>query len=146
MTYPIRREVTRVNNVDGTWCRAQLEIRLDREGRQVFAITGESGTIQTDEEVDKMGLESLKDYFAERNPDMTDEELTRHANMAASFGDTGGVETAGDNPCGEGLLVLDSCGCLHDEIREWFPEFRWLIPWHLNNMRKDENGERWLYG
>lgn len=25
----------------------------------------------------------------------------------------------------------DSFGCLHDEIKEFFPEFAYLIPWHL---------------
>ena len=30
-----------------------------------------------------------------------------------------------------GRRDVEACGCLHDEIREYFPELAGLIPWHL---------------
>lgn len=29
--------------------------------------------------------------------------------------------------------TIEACGCLHDDIKEWFPELAPLIPWHLTS-------------
>lgn len=49
------------------------------------------------------------------------------------------VKTRGE----ERVLVTEGCGCVHDEIAEVFPEFKTLIPWHLNTMRPTPTGEAW---
>jgi hypothetical protein len=142
--YPIRGEMLRVNDEDKTWCRVKVELRKNREGNLVLSITGEAGDVYSEEAVDEETKRSLVDYFAERNPDMTEEELSRHANEALSYGDAGGIEVVGDAPNG-GMLVLPSCGCLHDEIRKWFPEVAPYIKWHLNDMRQGPEGKSWVY-
>lgn len=44
----------------------------------------------------------------------------------------------------ERVLVTEGCGCVHDTIAECFPEFKSLIPWHLNTMRSSEDAKAWL--
>lgn len=31
------------------------------------------------------------------------------------------------------LYILESCGCLHEDIEKYFPEFKHLIKWHLTS-------------
>jgi hypothetical protein len=147
--YPICRELTRVN-ADGEWCRVEIEIRFPRhtDYQPVLSICGSYGHVCSEEVVDAYTLRSLEDYFSERNPDMTEEELKRHANEAASYGDTGGVEVVGDAPEGspvQGLLVVEGCGQVREEISKFFPEVVPYFRWHLNDMRKGPNGESWGY-
>lgn len=44
----------------------------------------------------------------------------------------------------ERVLITTSCGCIHDTLAECFPEFKPLIPWHLNTMREGPEGRSWV--
>jgi hypothetical protein len=44
----------------------------------------------------------------------------------------------------ERVLITTACGCIHETLHECFPEFRALIPWHLNTMRPSEDGKAWV--
>jgi len=49
-------------------------------------------------------------------------------NSHNSFAITGAVYS---HPTSENNRYCDTCGCIHEEIEKYFPEFKHLIKWHL---------------
>jgi len=122
------------------WCEARISL-TGSPGAERLSITGTAGTIQDRDDAESHNLDFWRSFFEE-----DDERL---ADMVRRFG-VSSVEEATqrvvdvDGPLhgqdvfkedSDRVYLVDSCGCIHDTLAEWFPEIAQYIKWHLNDMK-----------
>ena len=163
--FPVKREFCRSRG--GEFVCATVEIRQVTPGgrdhltrpadeRLVLSITGTAGYVVTRAQAKKEAKESNVAYFE-------DLDTNGIANYNSQWGtnfrspramaqyvlDTDG-EFAGldvHRETDKHVWITHSAGQIREEIAEWFPEIEWLLPYHLNDMKRGPNGEddRWYY-
>lgn len=120
------------------WVEARVEISNGR-----LSITGAEGAIVPARVARKMAREYWESLFKEDRAElgrMALEYGKRTARTAARFvvqsdGEYHGLdvhrEAAGK------VYLTESCGQITDTLRDWFPELRPAMPWHLNDLHAE---------
>jgi len=132
----MNRQITRTK--DGRYCTVNIKLENDR-----FSITGEEGCVVTNKYAREEALEYWRSFFEQmpherRNMNERCNTNFRTPLSAAKYvlrvdGKFHGLDAT---EMDDGTVrILESCGCIHDTLAEWFPEAKPLIPWHLNDMR-----------
>ncbi len=137
----MQRRITRTRGK--RYCTIEIELKPCQgleTGR--LSITGEEGRIVSVANAKKEAIQYWKSFFEENRGElhaMNDKCGTnfRSALSAAKYvlrvdGPFHGLD-ATDMHDGT-VRVLESCGCMHETLGEWFPEFAPLFAWHLNDM------------
>jgi hypothetical protein len=122
---------------DGQWAEMKVELK---DGR--LSITGSSGRVLTQAEAEAEALACWESYFEEQETrdEMalrvrrffeTAEEAARY--VVSVDGVLHGLDVHAEED-GK-VYILDSCGCIGEELLEWFPEARDHAKFHLNDMK-----------
>lgn len=120
------------------WCEANISIENGR-----LSVTGSCGVSMSTDKARSEARRYWSDFFREDKA-----ELGR---MVADYGATSirnavdivlrvdGAFHGLDVHKREGIRVYltEGCGCIHDTLREWFPELASLIPYHLNDLHAE---------
>jgi len=123
---------------DGRFC--QLEIKL-KDGR--LSICGTEGRIERRAAAKKQALEYWRNYFDEEPAAIQEMNKSCGTRFTSSTGAARYVvQTDGEfhgldvlRADGNEVLCAESGGQILEEIADWFPEARPLLPWHLNDMK-----------
>ena len=123
---------------DGRFC--QLEIKL-KDGR--LSICGTEGRIERRAAAKKQALEHWRSFFDDEPAaiqEMNERCGTRFTSSAGAAryvvqqdGEFHGLDVLRED--GNEVLCAESGGQIREEIADWFPEARPLLPWHLNDMK-----------
>jgi len=123
------------------WCELEIEL-CSRAGKGLeLSICGSYGQIETLEDAEDMAKESWLDFFdddtefgafVKRFPDVSTVE------DAAQFildtdGEFFGLDVYREN--GDRIYLMHGGGQCIEEIKQWFPEVKPYLQWHLNGMR-----------
>lgn len=135
------------------WC--EIEIEYDTE-RDRLSICGEEGSILTRNDAEGQAIQYWESFF-ECEPGSLGEMQQRFPDACLHTAEQGAafvVETDGSlhgvdvhKEDGDRIYISESCGQITGTIRDWFPEYADLLPWHLNDMRagcehQDARGQR----
>ena len=121
------------------WC--QIKIELSEVGR--LSITGAEGRVMHPRSAKAEARRYWESFFE----DMPEEIFNMNQKCGTRFtsakgaaryviqsdGDYHGLDVHEENP--GRVLVTESCGQIVDTLKEWFPEFAELLPFHLNDMK-----------
>jgi hypothetical protein len=143
-----------VRKDDDRWCRLEVKLSMTDDGKpDRLSITGSAGSLQKREDLAQQAIDYWR-YFFEENSDefgsivaRFPQDMARYMadysdpyEAAAMFvvdtdGEFHGLDVEGDEDENGDFLVLESCGQIRDELREWFPEVKPWLRWHLNDMK-----------
>lgn len=135
---------------DARWCRLDVELTMEDNQPLRLSISGAEGEIIGEESAEERAREYWRSFF-EESPEELGAMLTKYTDeMVDNIKEYGDVNLAAaqvvldvDGPlygldvdCQEGtdVFITESCGQIGESLREWFPEVRPWLKWHLNDM------------
>jgi hypothetical protein len=133
--------------VDSRWCEIEIEYDPGSDGEAPrLSICGSTGRVITAAQGKREALAYWESYFDDNKGEIIamGERFGKRLSSAKSAArfvvatdgayhglDVHAVITEGRT---ERLLITEACGQIRDELREWFPEFADLMPYHLSDM------------
>ena len=149
---------------DGRWCTIEVTVENGR-----LSVTGSEGAILTLAKAKREALAYWRSFFEDSPLEiaaMNERCGTRFTSPASAaryvLENDGelhgldvhrhGVDLAFEDGKVRGhqstVLIVDSCGQIQAVLRDWFPEYATLLPWHLNDMHAEcthqqARGETW---
>lgn len=143
----------KINDGNGTFTQIDVRLETTPSGKLRLTVTGSAGVVMIPKQARAEALNFWISFFEESPAEIQAMNARcgtrfRSACSAAKYviktdGEYHGLDLLGGEPYMqqtqtgtlEKLLVVHSCGCIHEELAEAFPEYKALIPWHLNDMR-----------
>lgn len=134
------KELNKPNDNGETWCEVSVELR-EVDGGDRFSICGTAGYILTEEEAYESQIESYVSWLEEcpnERLDLMDREekyysIEQAAKEFASDGEIPELHTEEDGK----YYIVSSCGQITDTIKEFFPELKQYLNYHLNDMKAE---------
>lgn len=139
---------TLLRTIGSRWCEIEIEIEATEDPTiPRLSICGSEGRIVSVSEARKMAIAYWESYFDDNRAEIVNmgERFGKRfatARSAARFvvasdGEFHGLDV--HKQIGDGrkarVLITDSCGQIVDTIREWFPEYADLLPFHMNDTK-----------
>lgn len=132
---------TKLRERGDRWCQIKVELRKTDKGLEL-SVTGGYGEIVSEASARKRALQNWESFFNDDKNAI--HEMNRRCGfqcrtalgaakkVIASDGKFHGLDVFCQD--GDRVFLLEGCGCIHDELLDWFPEAKDLIPFHLNGM------------
>jgi hypothetical protein len=138
----INMERTLIRTKSKRYCKAFIRLTDQPGGHQRLSITGETGRIVSKAAARK----EAKQYWISFFEDSPEEIFAMNERCGTRFSSASGAAKYVLDMDGEyhgldaeevdgKMYLLESCGRVHDDIAEWFPEAVPLIEFHLNDMQ-----------
>jgi hypothetical protein len=124
------------------WCEVAIELKT-RDGFKVLSITGSAGEVMSERQAKAYALDYWISFFEEMPEEIAilngkAEKKIRSAKSAAQYvlSIDGAYRGLDVHQIKDGKVYITySCGQIVEALKEWFPEYAHLLPYHLNDMK-----------